>query len=143
MNSQPPVLSLLVQQQEHLDVLLLLLKDELNAISNRDVTALEQNSAEKLKCLELVQQTDQAVASHPELALLKTEPELVERVRRVDATLQQCKEQNEINRQTLEQSQLVIERFKHELLQQRGKAGLTYNSRGKPALDSVGKGIKA
>jgi flagella synthesis protein FlgN len=143
MNSQPPVLSLLIQQQEHLNVLLLLLKDELNAISNRDVTALEQNSEAKLKCLEQVQQTDQAVASHPDLPQLKTVPELVTLVQQVDATLQQCKEQNEVNRLTLEQSQLVIERFKHELLQQRGKAGLTYNSRGKPALDSVGKGIKA
>lgn len=143
MTTQPTVLSLLTQQQEHLEVLLLLLKQELNAISSRDIAALEENSAAKIQRLELVQQLDQQIASHPQLPALKTEPALIDQIRNIDSALQLCKEQNEINRLTLEQSQLKIERFKHELLQQRGKSGLTYNAKGKPALDSVGKGIKA
>ncbi|MDZ7869477.1 MAG: flagellar export chaperone FlgN [Rheinheimera sp.] len=143
MTSQPPVLSLLTQQQEHLEVLLLLLKQELSAISNRDIAALEENSAVKLQRLEQIQQLDQQIASHPQLSQLKTDPSLLSQIRNIDGVLLLCKEQNEINRLTLEQSQLKIERFKHELLQQRGKSGLTYNAKGKPALDSVGKGIKA
>jgi len=143
MTSQPPVLSLLTQQQEHLEVLLLLLKQELNAISNRDIAALEENSAVKLQRLEQIQQLDQQIASHPQLPQLKTAQPLISQIRSIDSVLLRCKEQNEINRLTLEQSQLKIERFKHELLQQRGKSGLTYNAKGKPALDSVGKGIKA
>jgi flagella synthesis protein FlgN len=143
MNSQPPVLSLLTKQQEHLEVLLLLLKQELSAISNRDITALEENSAVKLQRLEQIQQLDQQIASHPQLPQLKTAHPLISQIRSIDNVLLLCKEQNEINRLTLEQSQLKIERFKHELLQQRGKSGLTYNAKGKPSLDSVGKGIKA
>ena len=143
MTIQPPVLSLLTQQQEHLEVLLLLLKQELNAISNRDIAALEENSAIKLQRLEQIQLLDQQIASHPQLPQLKTAHPLISLIRSIDSVLLQCKEQNEINRLTLEQSQLKIERFKHELLQQRGKSGLTYNAKGKPALDSVGKGIKA
>lgn len=143
MTSHPPVLSLLTQQQEHLDVLLLLLKQELNAISNRNIAALETNSSDKLKQLEKIQQLDQQIASHPQLPQFKAEPDFRKLVACIDEVLQHCKQQNEINRVTLEQSQLVIERFKHELLQQRGKSGLTYNAKGKPALDSVGKGIKA
>ncbi|MBU1437724.1 MAG: flagellar protein FlgN, partial [Gammaproteobacteria bacterium] len=61
----------------------------------------------------------------------------------LDELLEQCKEQNEVNRQSVEQSQLIVERFKHELLQNRGKSGLTYTAKGKPAIDSIGKGIKA
>ena len=64
-------------------------------------------------------------------------------VQQLDHLLDQCKEQNEVNRQSLEQSQLVVERFKHEILQNRGKAGLTYTAKGKPAVESIGKGIKA
>ncbi len=143
MTSQPPVLSLLIEQQEHLEVLLLLLKQELSAISSRDITALEENSAVKLQQLEQIQLLDRQIAGHPQLLQLKTEPSLLSQIHSIDSVLLLCKEQNEINRLTLEQSQLKIERFKHELLQQRGKSGLTYNAKGKPALDSVGKGIKA
>lgn len=143
MTSLPPVLSLLTQQQGHLGVLLLLLKQELNAISQRNITDLEINSADKLKQLEKIQLLDQQIASHPQLPQYKADIGFRKLVADIDEVLLRCKEQNEINRVTLEQSQLVIERFKHELLQQRGKSGLTYNAKGKPALDSVGKGIKA
>lgn len=138
-----PVLSLLSQQQEHLRVLLSLLQTELNAISNRDIAALEQGSIEKLTCLENIQTLDQKISQLPNLTQLKTEAWFIESVKTVDAVLAQCKEQNEINRVTLEQSQLVIERFKHELLQNRGKSGLTYNAKGKPNVDNLGRGIKA
>lgn len=143
MTSQPTILSLLTQQQEHLCVLLLLLKQELTAISQRNIAALETNSADKIKQLDKIQQLDQQIASHAQLPQFKTNPDFRKLVADIDEVMLLCKEQNEINRVTLEQSQLVIERFKHELLQQRGKSGLTYNAKGKPALDSVGKGIKA
>jgi len=143
MITQPAILSLLVQQQKHLDVLLSLLKQELQAISDRDIAALENNSAVKLQCLEQIQLIDDEIAKHPQLSASKTTEAFVNQVIEIDSLLLHCKEQNEINRQALEQSQLVIERYKHELLQQRGKSGLTYNAKGKPALDSIGKGIKA
>jgi len=143
MTTSSPALSLLAQQQEHLRVLLSLLQAEFNAISARDIAALEQGSSQKTICLEQIQQLDQQISQLPRLAELKAEPWFVESVTAVDVTLAQCKEQNEINRMTLEQSQLVIERFKHELLQNRGKSGLTYNAKGKPSVDSLGKGIKA
>jgi len=143
MTTHPPILSLLTQQQEHLEVLLLLLKQELGALSSRSIAELEKNSSEKLSLLEKIQLLDQHIASHPQLSMFKSDPAFRALVQVIDTTLQQCKEQNEVNSITLEQSQLVIERFKHELLQQRGKSGLTYNAKGKPALDSIGKGIKA
>jgi len=143
MMTTSPVLSLLSQQQEHLLVLLSLLQAELNAISTRDIAALEHGSIEKSTCLENIQTLDQQISQLPNLSQLKTEAWFIESVKTVDAVLAQCKEQNEINRVTLEQSQLVIERFKHELLQNRGKSGLTYNAKGKPNVDNLGRGIKA
>jgi len=143
MTTSSPALSLLAQQQEHLRVLLSLLQAEFSAISARDIAALEQGSSQKTICLEQIQQLDQQIARHPQLPQLKTSQPLISQIHSIDSVLLLCKEQNEINRLTLEQSQLKIERFKHELLQNRGKSGLTYNAKGKPSVDSLGKGIKA
>ncbi len=143
MTTTASTLSLLSQQQEHLRVLLSLLHAELAAISARDISALEQSSHEKMTCLEQIQQVDLQISAIPELLQHKTQDWFVEAVSSIDELLLQCKSQNEINRVTLEQSQLVIDRFKHELLQNRGKSGLTYNAKGKPSIDSLGKGIKA
>lgn len=135
--------TLLNQQQEHLTVLLLLLQNELSFISARDTVALDQNTAKKTSLLDAIQQLDQQIATHNELAQAKLRSDFRTCVAQLDELLARCKQQNEVNRQAVEQSQLVIERYKHELLQQRGKSGLTYNAKGKPSLDSVGKGIKA
>lgn len=137
------ILSLLNKQQEHLKVLLLLLKSELAAIAARDVEKLDQGCVLKVERLELIQQLDQQISELPQITELKTLSWFNDAVKQLDDLLNQCKEQNEVNRQSLEQSQLVVERFKHEILQNRGKAGLTYNAKGKPAVDSIGKGIKA
>lgn len=135
--------TLLNQQQEHLTVLLLLLETELTIIGKRDVSALEQNTDRKAATLDAIQAIDLQISQHPELANAKQRDDFKQCVAQLDAMLTQCKAQNEVNRQAVEQSQLVIERYKHELLTQRGKSGLTYNAKGKPSLDSVGKGIKA
>ncbi len=137
------ILPLLNKQQEHLQVLLSLLKAELAAISSRDVEKLDQGCLLKVEQLELIQQLDLQISELPQLAELKNQSWFNDAVSQLDNLLAQCKEQNEVNRQSLEQSQLVVERFKHEILQNRGKAGLTYTAKGKPAVDSVGKGIKA
>jgi flagellar biosynthesis protein FlgN len=137
------VISLLSKQQEHLKVLLLLLKSELEAISSRDVEKLDQGCLLKVQQLELIQQLDQQIAELPQIAELKNNLWFSDAVSQLDELLVQCKEQNEVNRQSVEQSQLVVDRFKHELLQNRGKSGLTYTAKGKPAIDSIGKGVKA
>jgi flagella synthesis protein FlgN len=131
------------KQQEHLWVLLALLKSELAAIASRNVEELDKCCEAKLQCLEDIQQLDTQIAAIPNLTELKTQPWFVENLQAIDDVLQQCKEQNEINSLTLQQSQLIVERFKHELLQNRGKSGLTYTAKGKPAIDNKGSGIKA
>jgi flagella synthesis protein FlgN len=137
------ILSLLNKQQEHLKVLLLLLKSELAAIAERDVEKLDQGCILKIQQLEQIQQLDQQIAELPQITELKTQTWFSDAVKQLDELLNQCKEQNEVNRQSVEQSQLVVERFKHEILQNRGKSGLTYTAKGKPAIDSIGKGVKA
>jgi flagellar biosynthesis protein FlgN len=137
------IITLLNQQQQHLDELLLLLRQELAALASRDITALEQLTTAKSTLLQQLQQTDQALAQAPELEQCKQQDWFKQHVAELDKQLEQCRRHNDINQQTLEQSQLTLARFKTELLSSRGKSGLTYTSKGKPAVDSKGKGIKA
>ncbi len=142
-NAYSSVLTLLNEQEQHLDRLLLLLHKELDAIRTRDVEALKSNTEEKIQILDLVQATDEKLTKIPELDAVKQQDWFTEQLSRLDDKLAQCKFQNQVNSQSVEQSQLVIERFKTELLQSRGRAGLTYTNKGKAAQVDKGPGIKA
>jgi flagellar biosynthesis/type III secretory pathway chaperone len=137
------ITALLHQQQQHLDELLSLLRQELAALASRDITLLEQITVTKTTVLQQLQQTDQQMAQAPELEHCKQQNWFKQQVTELDSLLEQCKRHNDINQQTLEQSQLTLARFKTELLTSRGKSGLTYTSKGKPAVENKGKGIKA
>ncbi|MDP4535870.1 flagellar protein FlgN [Alkalimonas collagenimarina] len=135
--------TLLTQQKEHLDVLLSLLRQEISAISDRNIDELESSSQTKVQCLEKLQSLDQQVAQHPMLAAHKEADWFKQAISILEEQLDACKQQNEVNRLALEQSQINLQQFKNELLQLHGKSGLTYNRKGKPAVDSKGKGFKA
>ena len=137
------IITLLQQQKQLLEELLLLLRQEIAALASRDITALEQISSHKISLLQQLQQNDDTLANITDISQHKTASWFVEHVAMLDTLLGQCKTQNDINQQTLEQSQLTLARFKTELLSSRGKSGLTYTSKGKPAVDNKGKGIKA
>ncbi len=142
-NAHSSALTLLNEQGQHLDVLLLLLQKELDAIRTRDVEALKNTTEEKIQVLDLIQATDAQMTALPELAEIKQQDWFKEQMQRLEEKLAQCKFQNQVNSQSVEQSQLVIERFKTELLQSRGRAGLTYTNKGKAAQVDKGPGIKA
>ena len=142
-NAHSSILTLLNEQEQHLDVLLLLLHKELDAIRTRDIEALKSNTDEKIRILDLVQATDEQLTASPELRDVKEQDWFKEQLQRLEDKLAQCKFQNQVNSQNVEQSQLVIERFKTELLQSRGRAGLTYTNKGKTAQVDKGPGIKA
>lgn len=142
-NAHSSILTLLNEQEQHLDELLLLLHKELDAIRIRDVEALKSNTEEKIKILDLVQATDEQLTVAPELNDAKQHEWFKQHLQRLEEKLAQCKFQNQVNSQSVEQSQLVIERFKTELLQSRGRAGLTYTNKGKAAQVDKGPGIKA
>lgn len=143
MTADHAILTLLNQQQQHLEVLLSLMRQELAALASRDIESLNRITNEKTTVLQHLNDTDNQLAAQPTLAQCKQQDWFKQQVASLDELLEQCKRHNDINQQTLEQSQLTLARFKTELLSSRGKAGLTYTSKGKPAVDNKGKGIKA
>ncbi|MDX1539634.1 flagellar export chaperone FlgN [Arsukibacterium sp.] len=144
MNSQfEPLSSLLTQQQAQLDALLLLLRQELAALAARDIDVLNTLTTDKQNLLTEIQRTDTEIATSPLLQNARTESWFEQQISSLEHLLADCKQQNEVNQITLEQSQLTLQRFKTELLSARGKSGLTYTNKGKPTIDNMGKGIKA
>lgn len=141
-DQQNPI-TLLNTQKQLLDQLLFLLRQEISALASRDIEQLDILSKQKLAILSQLEQTDKKLSALPDLPSLKQQDWFTSNVTELEQLLAECKSQNDINQKTLEQSQLTLERFKNELLAARGKSGLTYTNKGKPSLDSIGKGIKA
>jgi len=142
--SQPDTIDhLLSHQQEQLELLLSLLQQEYSALSRRESTILIDVLNQKQHCLTTIMQLDPLLAESEQLSEIKSEDWFKQRVDDVQQLLSQCQQQSQINSQVVEQSQLVIERLKTELLQSRGRTGLTYNAKGKPAQVDKGPGIKA
>lgn len=144
MNSQfEPLSSLLQQQQAQLDALLLLLRQELAALAARDIDSINSITIDKQNLLTEIQATDTNIAGSELLDTARNESWFKQQIALLEAVLAACKQQNDVNQLTLEQSQLTLQRLKTELLSARGKSGLTYTSKGKPTVNNMGKGIKA
>ncbi|EJI84085.1 MAG: flagellar export chaperone FlgN [Alishewanella aestuarii] len=142
-SSHDLIITVLTKQAAQLDALLLLLKNELSALAERQVETLEQVIAEKTALLTQISATDAELAAQPQLAAVKAEAWFVEQRALLEQKLADCKAQTAVNQQALEQSQLILQRFKNELLGAKGKSGLTYTSKGQPAVENKGPGIKA
>lgn len=134
---------LLSSQQEQLELLLSLLKQEYSVLSERQIDQLEQLLPEKQQCTEKVAELDQQLSQADELSDLKTQNWFIEQVAELQQLMGECQQQTRVNQQVVEQSQLIIARLKSELLQSRGRSGLTYTAKGKPAINDKGPGIKA
>lgn len=140
---QQTIITLLNQQQAQLDALLLLLSNELTALTQRDAEQLDQLVQQKDSLLQDIAKLDQTLAQQPELPHLKTQDWFLEQVTKLETTLAACKQQTQVNQQVADHSQLTLQRLKNELLGSRGKSGLTYTSKGQPAVENKGPGIKA
>lgn len=141
--SEQNIITFLNQQQAQLDALLLLLQQELDALSGRDVEQLDLLTNQKALLLQQIQATDHALGQQSNLADYIDTDWFKQSVSNLDLQLEQCKAQTQVNQQVLDHSQLTLTRLKNELLSAKGKSGLTYTNKGKPAVDSKGSGIKA
>lgn len=142
---QPPenIITLLNQQLAQLDALLLLLSEELHALTQRDIELLDSLVEKKSILLEQISAVDQELATIPDMLNVRQQDWFTTSVAAIETKLENCKTQTQINQQVLEQSQVTLQRLKNELLSSKGKSGLTYTNKGQPAVENKGPGIKA
>ncbi|MGF1714656.1 flagella synthesis protein FlgN [Photobacterium chitinilyticum] len=121
-----------------------LLEQEKAAIVERKATDIARLATDKLALINQVQQQDHLIASHTQRQQLTDNPELAQKVESIKATVNRCKEINEVNGEALQRAQLSFHKLNNLFQQSRGKQQMTYNSEGVAQnIRSLGTNIKA
>jgi len=134
---------LLNNQEAELTKLHSLLCNELEILKNRELSILEQASAEKEAILNKVNLLDQEISQSTSLELLQQDANHSEQVSRIINLLRDCKKQNEVNGQIINNSQIAINRFKGMLQKSISNNTMTYDSKGKTSISNRSIGLKA
>jgi len=134
---------LLQMQQNELEKLSSLLNHEFDVLKDRDLVTLEQKAQEKEQLLNNINQLDQALSQQIRPAELKENKQFTEQVTTITTLLGECKKQNEINGQIINNSQVAINRFKGMLQQSISNNSMTYDNKGQTSINTNSIGIKA
>ncbi|PCH94746.1 MAG: hypothetical protein COB83_10595 [Gammaproteobacteria bacterium] len=134
---------LLNNQENELIKLHSLLVSELEILKSRELAVLEKASAEKEAILIKVNQLDKEISHYASLDALQQDEIHREQVARIINLLHDCKQQNEVNGQIINNSQIAINRFKNMLQKSISNNTMTYDSKGKTSISNISIGIKA
>ena len=134
---------LLNNQEAELTKLHSLLCNELEILKNRELSILEQASAEKEAILTKVNLLDKEISHYASLDDLQHDEAHSEQVARIISLLHDCKQQNEVNGQIINNSQIAINRFKNMLQKSISNNTMTYDNKGKTSISNSSIGIKA
>ena len=137
------ITSLLNNQEAELSNLNALLCSELEILKNRELSILDQASAEKETILNKINLLDKEISHYTSLDVLQEDENHSEQVSRIINLLHECKKQNEINGQIINNSQIAINRFKNMLQKSIANNTMTYDSKGKTSISNKSIGIKA
>jgi len=138
------IVTLLLNNQEaELTNLHSLLCNELEILKNRELSILEQASAEKEAVLIKVNQIDQEISKNTSLEILQQDENHSEQVSRIINLLHDCKQQNEVNGLIINNSQIAINRFKGMLQKSISNNTMTYDNKGRTSISNTSIGVKA
>ena len=134
---------MLAKQQQKLTTLAKVIESEKQNLQQHDPQALLVNSQEKNTLLLAIQELDKAIGTNQAFAQDKAAGKLTLQLEEITALLTHCKQQNLVNGQIIQQSQLAVERMKTSLLENHNKNAITYNSKGKKSAGLSSLGLKA
>ena len=134
---------MLAQQHQQLTTLAQVIESEKQILQQHDPQALLIISQEKNTLLLAIQELDKAIGTNQAFAQDKAAGKLTLQLEEITALLTHCKQQNLVNGQIIQQSQLAVERMKTSLLENHNKNAITYNSKGKKSAGLSSLGLKA
>jgi len=134
---------LLTQQEIQVNKLHSLLNNELEILKKRNIELLESAAAEKESCLNDINLSDQAIKKLTSFDELKQDENYAEQVIRIVTLLGECKAQNEVNGQIINNSQIAMNRFKAMLQKSMANNSMTYDEKGRTNVKNSSIGIKA
>ncbi|MFA0088757.1 flagella synthesis protein FlgN [Vibrio sp. 10N.261.51.F12] len=131
-------------QLKNAKALSLLLSEETKAITARESTDIERLAKEKMVLIGQLQQTDQRLSQHQDVARLTDENLLSKQVDTIKSIILDCQKRNEINGHSLQRAQLSFNKLNNLMQQSHGKIGMTYNAGGQThTLSTLGTNLKA
>lgn len=134
---------LLVQQHQQLTALAQIIANEKHILQQHDPQALLAISQEKNTLLVAIQQLDQTIGQNQRFAQDKAAGKLTQELGEITELLTHCQQQNLVNGQIIQQSQLAVERMKTSLLENHNKNAITYDKKGKTSAGLSSLGLKA
>jgi flagella synthesis protein FlgN len=136
-------LQLLAQQHQQLTSLASVIAQEKEILQQHDPEALLTVSQEKNQLLIAIQTLDQQISLNQEFAQDKAAGKLTAQIAEITQLLEHCQQQNLVNGNIIQQSQLAVERMKTSLLENHNKSAITYDSHGKKSAGLSSLKIKA
>lgn len=133
----------LAQQLSLLEQLATLLNEEKGILQQQNPEALLTITETKNNLLVTIETLDKEITSSTDFHREKQQGLHQETLTQCKDMLEQCQQQNVINGQIIQQSQLAVERMKTSLLENHNKSAVTYDSKGKKSAGLSSLGIKA
>lgn len=134
---------LLASQHQQLTQLAQIIANEKQILQQHDPQALLTISQEKNTLLLAIQQLDQEIGLNQSFAQDKAAGKLTKELNEITELLAQCQQNNLVNGQIIQQSQLAVERMKTSLLENHNKSAITYDNKGKKSAGLSSLGFKA
>ncbi len=135
--------ALLTKQHQQLTALAQIIANEKQILQQHDPQALLTISQEKNTLLLAIQQLDKEIGTNQAFAQDKAAGKLTPQLDEITALLTHCQQQNLVNGQIIQQSQLAVERMKTSLLESHNKNAITYDNKGKKSTGLSSLGLKA
>lgn len=138
------LLDLINYQLENVENLATLLESEKLAIVERSSKKIEALAKDKLTLINQLNQTDQRIASHQDIHLLKEDEGFKQKVDSIRSMIHDCQQANEVNGEALQRAQMSYRKLDNLMQQSRGKIGMTYTAGGQTSsVSTLGTNIKA
>lgn len=134
---------LLELQETKLTALLALLNSELAILKERDLNALAAKAAKKEAILNDINQCDLSIKQKIPVDELKNNHAFADKIQTIAQLLAECKKQNEVNGQIINNSQIAINRFKGMLQKSVENNSMTYDAKGQTQINLNSIGVKA
>lgn len=134
---------LMDQQADYLQQLIALQAEEKECLIKRDAPALEALTQHKETLLDQIQNTDRALAEHPEKDTIESLPPLRQKRGAIQALMQTCQSNNDVNGQLVRMTLGRIHHLKQTMQAAKSGTAITYTSKGKTSTGASGNSIKA
>lgn len=143
MSASSESLALLTKQYQQLQLLEKIIAEEKNILQQHQPDELIKISQQKNQLLLSIQTLDQEISVNQQFAQDKAANLLTQELADIESLLKLCQQNNLVNGQIINQSQLSVERMKTSLLENHNKNSITYDNKGKKSGGLSSIGIKA